>query len=91
MRGKSARETGLDVDVGPVIEVLDRIERDSDGKVQYHFVLIDYLCRALGGQLDAGSDALDVRLVAPDQLGIYDVSPVATGVIQRAVAMSHGA
>ena len=83
-------ETGLDVDVGPVVEVLDRIERDSNGKVQYHFVLIDYLCRACGGQLVAGSDALDVKFVAPDQLATYDVSPVATGVIQRAMAMSHG-
>ena len=38
-------ETGLDVEVGPVVEVLDRIMRDDDGRVQYHFVLIDYLCR----------------------------------------------
>ena len=45
-------ETGLDVDVGPVVEVLDRIERDADGRVEYHFVIIDYLCRAVGGTAD---------------------------------------
>ena len=36
-------ETGLDVDVGPVVEVLDRIQRDADGRVEYHYVIVDYL------------------------------------------------
>ena len=39
-------ETGLVVDVGPVIEVFDRIMRDPGGRVRYHFVLIDFLCSA---------------------------------------------
>src|SRR5690606_15931260 len=38
-------ETGLVVEVGPVVEVFDRIQRDEDGRVRYHFVLVDYLCR----------------------------------------------
>ena len=38
-------ETGLDVDVGPVVEVLDRIHRDAGGRVEYHFVIVDYACR----------------------------------------------
>ena len=49
-RQASAREiveeTGLIVDVGPIVEVFDRIFRDDDGRVRYHFVLIDYVCRA---------------------------------------------
>ena len=83
-------ETGLEVEVGPVLEVLDRIERDHNGNVEYHFVLVDYLCRPRGGRLVAGSDAAEVRLVPPDQLTVYEVSSVATAVIERAVAMSHG-
>ena len=39
-------ETGLDVDVGPVVEVFDRIQRAADGRVEYHYVIVDYLCRA---------------------------------------------
>jgi len=42
-------ETGLEVSVGPVIEVLDRITRDDEGRVMYHFVLVDYLCWPTGG------------------------------------------
>ncbi len=38
-------ETGLVVDVGPMVEVLDRIFRDGDGRVRYHYVLVDYVCR----------------------------------------------
>ena len=52
-------ETGLDVEVGPVVEVFDRILLDAGGRVQYHFVLVDYLCRPIGGQLQAGSDVDD--------------------------------
>ena len=38
-------ETGLVVEVGPVVEVFDRIIHDGDGRVQFHYVLVDYLCR----------------------------------------------
>ncbi len=40
-------ETGLDVEVGPVLDVFDSIFPDSEGRTQYHYVLIDYLCHAL--------------------------------------------
>ena len=46
-------ETGLVVDVSPVIEVFDRILVDEDGKVRYHFVLVDYL-NAVPGRRTAG-------------------------------------
>ena len=44
------------VGVGPVLEVFDRIIRDADGRVEYHYVLVDYLCWPIGGALQAGSD-----------------------------------
>ncbi len=52
-------ETGLVVEVGPVVEVFDRIVRDGDGRVQFHYVLVDYLCRPTGGALQAGSDVAE--------------------------------
>ena len=47
-------ETGLVVTVGPVVEAFDRILLDDTGRVRYHFVLVDYLCRVRGGTLRAG-------------------------------------
>ncbi len=50
---------------GPVVEVFDRILLDAQGRVQYHFVLVDYLCRPIGGRLQAGSDVDDAVLAMP--------------------------
>ena len=61
VRREMLEETGLDVEVGPVIEVFDRITRDDQGAVSYHFVLVDYLCWPLRGVLCAATDvALEV-------------------------------
>src|ERR1700692_2905152 len=57
-------ETGLDVVVGSVVEVLDRVERAPDGRVEYHFVIVDYACTVRGGSIASGSDAEDDRWVA---------------------------
>ena len=77
-------ETGLDVDVGPVIEVFDRIMLDEEKRVQYHFVLVDYLCWPSGGTLRAGSDVEDAVFVDRDDLAPYDLTDKAQVVIARA-------
>ena len=51
-----------------MVEVFDRILLDPDQRVRYHFVLIDYLCRPIGGRLVAGSDVADAVLASPDEL-----------------------
>jgi ADP-ribose pyrophosphatase YjhB (NUDIX family) len=84
-------ETALDVDVGDVVEVFDRILLDSDARVRYHFVLIDYLCRPRGGTLTAGSDVADARWVRPADLPSYRLTPKATAVVERALALTGGA
>jgi ADP-ribose pyrophosphatase YjhB (NUDIX family) len=78
-------ETGLVVDVGPVIEVFDRIMLDAAGGVEYHFVLVDYLCRPVGGTLACGTDASDVALAAPDALAEYHLTGKAIEVIGKAL------
>jgi ADP-ribose pyrophosphatase YjhB (NUDIX family) len=80
-------ETGLVVDVGPVVEVFDRILLDEERKVRYHFVLIDYLCRPLGGQLQHGSDVADVVLAHPARLEPFGLTPKAASIIRKAVEM----
>ena len=47
-------ETCLDVEVGPVVEVLDSIRRDADGRAEYHYVIIDYACRVRRRDLERG-------------------------------------
>ena len=80
-------ETGLEVEVGPVIDVFDRIVRDEHARVRYHYVLIDFLCRAAGGRLESGSDVSDAVLVDPSHLGSYALTAKAADVIARGVTM----
>jgi ADP-ribose pyrophosphatase YjhB (NUDIX family) len=82
-------ETGLDVHVGPVIEVLDRVHRTADGRVEYHFVIIDYLCTPAGGTLASDSDAEDACWVPVDDLTPYALSPSAAAVIGKALELSR--
>jgi 8-oxo-dGTP diphosphatase len=81
-------ETGLRVRVGPVIEVFDRILRDEDGRVKYHFVLVDYLCLPVGGALQAGDDVSEAEWAHFDALTPYDLTDKATQVLQRAREMA---
>ena len=82
-------ETGLAIDVGPVVEVLDRVQRTDDDRVEYHYVIIDYLCRATGGSLCCATDADDARWVARGDLGGYDPTSKVAAVIERAFAMRN--
>jgi 8-oxo-dGTP diphosphatase len=77
-------ETGLVVDVGPIVDVLDRIVPDADGRTRYHFVLIDYVCRPIGGRLQAGSDVEDVIVADPSRLEMFGVNETACRVIRKA-------
>jgi 8-oxo-dGTP diphosphatase len=58
---EAKEETGLEVEPGELLGVFDRVLRDPEGRVQYHYVLIDFLCRATRGELCAGGDAADAQ------------------------------
>jgi 8-oxo-dGTP diphosphatase len=79
-------ETGLVVEVGPVVEVVDRIQVEDNGRVGYHFVVIDYLCRSRAGKLVAGSDVADVALADPAALDPYGLTEAVQAVIARAAS-----
>jgi ADP-ribose pyrophosphatase YjhB (NUDIX family) len=82
-------ETGLVVEVGPVIEVFDRIMLDASGGVQYHFVLVDYACRPAGGELRCGSDASDIALADPASLDPYRLTAKAIEVIRKGMEIDR--
>ncbi len=76
-------ETGLEVVPLEVLTVFDRIERDGD-RVVYHYVIVDYLCRWLGGEARAASDALEAAWAALDDLPRFDLPQKALEVVQDA-------
>ena len=83
-------ETGLEVEVQTLLTVSDRIIRDNAGSVQYHYVLLDYLCRVSGGTLIPGSDAADARRMTSRQLSEIDLSDPVRNVLKKAETLTHG-
>ena len=91
LRREMGEETGLVVEVGPVIEVFDRIMRDEEQRVRYHFVLIDYLCWPSGGALQAGSDVDAAIWADAATLSDYGLTEKATSVIHRGLTLARDA
>lgn len=87
---EAREETGLVIETGEMLGVYERIIPGDNGRVRYHFVLLDYLCRAVGGELKAGSDAADVRWFTREELpalGLaYDASDVVNKGLDRHLA-----
>jgi len=77
-------ETHLAVEVLALAKVLERIFRDPDGRVAYHYVLVDFLCRWVGGVLQSDSDAQEACFVSLKDLASYKVVPITLEVIRRA-------
>ena len=73
-------ETGLVVRPREVVLVFDRIQREGSA-VEYHYVIIDYACDYVSGELRAGSDADEVALVAPEEIDRYDLPPQALDLV----------
>jgi ADP-ribose pyrophosphatase YjhB (NUDIX family) len=81
-------ETGLVVEVGPLVDVFDRILVSEPAEVGSHFVLVDYLCRPLGGTLTAGGDVEAVTLADPAALERYRVTDKVRDVVAKALALA---
>ena len=82
---EALEETGLQVEPGEVLEVLDRIVPDADGKLRFHYVLIDFLCRRIAGELRAGGDAAEARWVRESELADLGVAEAAVQVVCKAM------
>ncbi len=85
IRREVLEETQVDVEVGPIVEVLDRITRDPNGRVRYHFVLVDFLCRPVGGAVQCASDAEEAAWADRSELDRYRVADATISVIEKAV------
>jgi 8-oxo-dGTP diphosphatase len=83
-------ETAIEVKVLDLIEVFERVTRDEAGQLKYHFVILDYLCEAVRGDAQAGSDVTDVAWARESELSGYSLTPTATRVIQKAFEMARG-
>jgi 8-oxo-dGTP diphosphatase len=90
-RREVEEETGLDVRIAGLVGVLDRVTRDADGRVRYHWVLVDYLAYPQSNDtITAGSDAAEVRWVTIDEVERLPITEGLADMIKRAAALAGG-
>jgi 8-oxo-dGTP diphosphatase len=77
-------ETGLEVEIICLIEIFERFLYDETGVLEYHFVLMDYLCRPIGGNLCAADDASGVAWVTERDLDSLQITEGTPAVIAKA-------
>jgi len=83
VRREVLEETGLVVEPGEVLDIFDSIFRDGGGRTQYHYVLIDYLCRPISGEAGAGTDVSEVRWVSENDLPAMDLRESIEQVVRK--------
>lgn len=71
---EAKEETCLEVENPVLIDVVDNVDLDENGKIKYHYVIVDYLVSVKGGELKAASDAVDLRWVPFDEVDKYDLT-----------------
>ena len=87
---EAREETGLIVEPEDLLGVYDRVLRNPERRVQYHYVLIDFLCRRVGGELEAASDAAEVRWFTREELPPLDLAEDTLDVIGKGFAKLGG-
>jgi mutator protein MutT len=76
-------ETGLDVENPELIDVVNNIILDANGKIEYHFVIVDYFVKLRGGELKAADDAEELKWVALDDVEKYNITSTLRAFLQR--------
>lgn len=84
-----SEETGLNVRAVDLIEAVGRILRDAEGRVQYHYVILDYLCERISGTEKATSDVVDVVWAREDELTAFSLTPTVIRVLRKAFKMAR--
>ena len=84
VRREVREETGLLVELLSRFDIFERIMRDAEGRAEYHYVLVDYICRVVGGAPRAGDDVSRLEWVKRPELRNYRLTEGTLEAIERA-------
>jgi ADP-ribose pyrophosphatase len=76
-------ETGLTVRARQPVYTFDLIEQDEQGRIRFHYVIVDLIADYVAGTISAGDDAREVRWIGPDEIRRLEVSPQTIELLQR--------
>lgn len=86
-RREFREECGGEIELRDLVDVVDLISKDEQGRVRFHYALIDFWAEWVGGELRARDDVMDARWIAPSELEAYNLPSWTRGVIEKAVWM----
>lgn len=78
-------ECGIEIEVGPVVEVFDNIVHDDEGRVRFHYTIVDLTARYVSGDLSPNDELMDAAWITPGQFEAYGVRPKAQAVLRKAL------
>lgn len=84
VRREVLEEVGLDVRVKDLVAALDRVIRDEQGRIEYHYVLLDFICEWVHGEPKAATDADECLFVSLEDLRQFNMTTGTEEVIRRA-------
>ena len=84
VRREVREETGLVIEIVFRFDIFERIMRDQEGRAEYHYVLVDYVCKVTGGELVPGDDVSRVEWVPCAKLRGYRVTSGTIEAVERA-------
>ncbi|MBI5281532.1 MAG: NUDIX hydrolase [Candidatus Solibacter usitatus] len=90
VRREILEETGLEIRPRCAAAIFERIMPDIDGRTEFHYVIVDYLCDLAGGSLRAASDVAGAEWVPLDCLHSFKMAPGTPPVIERARRIAAG-
>ncbi|HVB33177.1 MAG TPA: NUDIX hydrolase [Patescibacteria group bacterium] len=89
VRRELREETGLEVEVGQLIEAFERVYRDPDGSTRFHYVILDFLCRASSDRPAAGGDASELALAGEDELDRFALNEAVERILRKGFEMAR--
>lgn len=80
---ETEEETGIQVEILELINVFDMIDKDEDGKVKYHYVLVDFLAKPVGGQERECAEVMEIQWATPDEAKKMDLTRTARKALEE--------
>lgn len=84
---EAREETGLEIEILGLVDVIDSLTYDDANRVEYHYALIDFAAQVTGGTLQAGDDAAEVRWVTPEEMRGLDTWETTIEVVEKAIGL----
>jgi 8-oxo-dGTP diphosphatase len=80
---ETEEETGVKIEVLELINVFDMVDRDDEGKVKYHYVLVDFLSKAVGGRECVSDEVTEIKWVTFDEAKTMDLTRTARKALEE--------